>query len=167
MKKVLKFSGLAALVLALVAFILLMATHSVVNTENSGTWFSGISAVFGGGTAALAGFESDSDSKLAWVALLAWIFILVAMLIIIAGIVLPLLKIHALDKVAGILNLVSVCLLVVAGVLVFFTVPAFASSNEWSSTDYWSLGGGFITAGILSILAGAVAICPEIGRASV
>ena len=76
MKKVLKFAGLAACVLALVAFILLMAAHSLVLDGNSGTWYSGISAVFGGGKAALAGYEGDSSAKLAWTALLAWIFVL-------------------------------------------------------------------------------------------
>ena len=51
MKKYLKFAGAVAFVIGLVAFILLMATHSLVAKENSGTWFSGISAIFGNGKA--------------------------------------------------------------------------------------------------------------------
>ena len=162
MKKYLKYSGIVALVFALVAFILLMACHSVVHPDNSGTWYSGISAVFGGGRLAVAGFEGDSSAKLAWPALIGWISILVAMIILLAGIILPLLKVKVLDKFAGILNLVAVAALVTAGILVFFTEPAFGAANEWSeeSIKAWTLGGGYIAAGILAIVGGAFAILP-------
>ena len=112
MKKALKFSGLAALVFALVAFILLMASHSVVYADNTANWYSGISAVFGNGTAQvdIMGWSKSGavDAKLAWPALIGWILVLVAMIILLAGVVLPLLKIKALDKFAGVLNLVAV-----------------------------------------------------------
>ena len=159
MKKVLKFAGLAACVLALVAFILLMATKSLVLKDNSGTWYSGISAVFGGGKGAVLGYEGDSNAKLAWTALLAWIFELVGMIILALGVILPLLKVKALDKFAGVLNLAAVALLVTAGVLTFFTVPAFAGANDLKAEN-WNLGAGFIVAGILAILGGLVAIAP-------
>ena len=159
MKKALKFSGLAALVLGLVAFILIMASHSLVYDGNSGTWFSGISAVFGGGRGAIAGFEGDAKAKLAWTALIAWILILAAMIILLAGVILPLLKVKALDKFAGVLNLVAVCALVVAGILIFLTVPVFKTANDMSD-DKWLLGGGYIAAGILAIVGGALAILP-------
>ena len=164
MKKFLKFSGAVAFVLALVAFILLMATHSVVYADNTANWYSGISAVFGGGTAQvnIMGWSNSGsvDAKLAWPALLGWILVLVAMVILLAGVILPLLKVKALDKFAGILNLVAVLALVTGGILVFFTVPAFAAANEWNDAKGWTLGAGFIVAAILAILGGLVAILP-------
>ena len=166
MKKFLQFSGLIALVLGLVAFILLMASHSVVYADNTANWYSGISAVFGGGTAqvSIAGWSNSGsvNAKLAWPALIGWILILVAMIILLAGVVLPLLKVKALEKFAGVLNLVAVAALVTAGILIFFTEPAFGAANEWSeeSIKAWTLGGGYIAAGILSIVGGAIAILP-------
>jgi hypothetical protein len=102
------------------------------------------------------------DAKLAWPALIGWILILVAMIILCAGVVLPLLKVKALDKFAGVLNLVAVGSLVAAGILIFFTEPAFGAANEWSSDAIkaWTLGGGYIAAGILAIVGGALAILP-------
>lgn len=170
MKKFLKFSGIIAAVIAIVSFILLMCCHSVVYS-NGGTsgWYSGISALFGGGTA-LVGAKGSGwsistgaqsvDAKLAWTALVGWILIIVALVILIAGIILPLLKVHALDKFAGILNLVAVLCLVVAGILIFVTLPVFAQANEWSNADGWGLGAGWIIAGILAIVGGVVAILP-------
>ncbi|MBO4856878.1 MAG: hypothetical protein J5511_05905 [Bacilli bacterium] len=166
MKKFLQFSGFIALVLGLVAFILLMASHSVVYADNTANWYSGISAVFGGGTAqvSIAGWSNSGsvNAKLAWPALIGWILILVAMIILLAGVVLPLLKVKALEKFAGVLNLVAVAALVTAGILIFFTEPAFGAANEWSeeSIKAWTLGGGYIAAGILSIVGGAIAILP-------
>ena len=166
MKKFLKFSGIVALVFALVAFILLMAAHSVVYADNTANWYSGISAVFGNGTAQvdIMGWSKSGsvDAKLAWPALIGWILMLVAMVIILLGIVLPLVKVKALDKFAGVLNLVAVGALVTAGILVFFTEPAFGAANEWSeeAIKAWTLGGGYVAAGILSIIGGAVAILP-------
>ena len=166
MKKYLKYSGLVALVFALVAFILLMASHSVVYADNPANWYSGISAVFGNGTAQIdvMGWSKSGavDAKLAWTALIGWILILVAMIIVLAGVILPLLKIKVLEKFAGVLNLVAVGALVTAGILIFFTEPAFGAANEWSeeAIKAWTLGGGYIAAGILSIVGGAIAILP-------
>lgn len=102
------------------------------------------------------------DAKLAWPALIGWILVLVAMIILLAGVVLPLLKVKALDKFAGVLNLVAVASLVTAGILIFFTEPAFGAANEWSedAIKAWTLGGGYIAAGILAIVGGALAILP-------
>ena len=166
MKKYLKYSGIVALVFALVAFILLMASHSVVYADNPANWYSGISAVFGNGTAQIdvMGWSKSGavDAKLAWTALIGWILILVAMIIVLAGVILPLLKIKVLEKFAGVLNLVAVGALVTAGILIFFTEPAFGAANEWSeeAIKAWTLGGGYIAAGILSIVGGAIAILP-------
>ncbi len=166
MKKALKFSGLAALVFALVAFILLMASHSVVYADNTANWYSGISAVFGGGTAQvdIMGWSKSGsvDAKLAWPALIGWILILAAMIILLLGVVLPLLKIKALDKFAGVLNLIAVGALVAAGILIFFTEPAFGAANDWNSDAIkaWTLGAGYIVAGILAIIGGVLAILP-------
>ena len=153
MKNVLKFSGAIAFVLGLVAFILMMATNSVVYNDGTITgWYSGVSAIFAGGSykIGVGGISGvvDFDGTLAWNALLAWIFILVAMIIVCLGVVLPLLKVKALDKFSGILNLVAIGLFVVGGVLLFFTLPVFGEANNFTSYDYFGLGAGWIIAGI-------------------
>ena len=164
MKKALKFAGLFAFVLALVGFILLMASHSIAHDyEVLGSkvhdWYSGTAAIFGKGNAVLLGTSGEFEGSLAWSALLSWIFSLVAMLILCMGVVLPLLKVKALEKIAGLLNLIAVGLLVVGGVFAFLTKGAFAAANEYDLAD-WTLGAGWVIAGILFILAGLVAIAP-------
>ena len=154
MKKLLKYSGFISLVLVVVAFILMMATNSViVGSGNHTICYSGVNAIFGNKDSLLA----PNPSVLA---LLAWIFILVGLVIVLLGIILPLLKVHALEKFAGVLNLVAVLLFVVAGVFMFIVVPTFASANSWPSTNDVHIGAGWVIGGILSILGGVVAILP-------
>ena len=166
MKKYLKFSGIVALVFALVAFILLMASHSVVYAENTANWYSGISAVFGGGTAqiSIGGWSNSGsvDAKLAWPALIGWILILVAMVIILAGIILPLLKVKALDKFLGLITLVAAGLLIVAAIFAFVSKGVLFAVNEYNNANDWTLGAGWVIGGILFILAGGVAACPVV-----
>lgn len=171
MKKFLQFSGLIALAAGLVGFILIMSTHSVVGASApADNWYSGVSAIFGGGTYkwTLSGwgmsisdvttFKGSNSSS----ALVAWIFSLVGLLGLVAGAVLPLLKIKGFDKFAGLVNLCSVLLLLTAGVLLFFTVVNFAGVNGWNNTDGAALGGGWVVGAILFLAAGAVAICPAV-----
>ncbi len=160
MKKVLQFSGIIALVLAVVAFILMMATNAV-NFSNSlvDAHYAGTTAIFGADTTTALG---TVHTNLAWCALLAWIFVLVALIILLAGIVLPLLKVTALQKFAGILNLVAVILLVVAGVFMFLVVPVFLDANSVSSSDGFSIGAGWVIGGILAISGGVMAILPAV-----
>ena len=161
MKKFLKFSGFIAALLALVAFILLMATPGVMS--GSDVVAKGATMIFGKKEAVtVIGIKlGDAETKLAWSALLAWIFVLVALLILLVGIVLPLLKVKALDKFAGLLNLCAVVLLVVAGVFAFISLPIFCDANGLSSVpEKWTLGAGWVIGGILAIAAGVLAILP-------
>ncbi len=164
MKKLLKFSGICAAVIALVGFLLLMLTP-IIEYHNGSDWMTITGGVFGGGrsiahTGAIT-VEGDADAKLAWTGLVGWILMLVAIIILIAGFVLPLLKVTALEKFAGILNLVAVIALVAAGILIFVSRPVFWAANEMgNNTDHWGLGAGWVFAGILAIVAGVLAILP-------
>ncbi len=166
MKKLLKYSGICAFALALVAFILILATPALVypvKNANDGT-ISGVFGIFGGvyGSISFGPFAAQGTWNATWSAVTAFILILVAMIILLAGFVLPLLKIHALDKVAGILNLIAIFALIVAGIFLFIELPCFAGANGWNTTDGWDLGAGWIVAGILAILGGVVAILPTV-----
>ena len=157
MKKFLQFSGLIAAGLALIAFIFLLAGNGLVYRYNSSASFvPGTIAIFGGD---LKGAILTLKCDLAPTALIAWIFVLLAMLALIAISVLPLLKVKALDKFAGLIALCAAGLLFVAGILLFFTKVAFSGANSNAFDDY-HLTFAFVFAGILSILAGAVAACP-------
>lgn len=161
MKKALKYSGFVAALLAIVAFVLFMATPGVMSGND--VVAKGTTLLFGKKEAVtIIGIKlGDSEVKLAWSALLAWIFVTVALLILILGIVLPLLKVKALDKFAGLLNLCAVVLLVVAGVFAFISLPIFCSANGLDSVpEKWTLGAGWVIGGILAILGGVCAILP-------
>ncbi len=166
MKKLLKFAPLCALLLAIVAFILMMASHSLVYKDgNVSGWYDGVSAIFGKGKtqAALGGLSavSDFEGKLAWNALLAWIFVLVALLALLISSVMVFVKIKALEKFGGLIALVAGGLLLVAGIFLFFTLPAFASANEYNMND-WGLGAGWVIGAILAIVGGVVSALPAV-----
>ena len=161
MKKFLQFAGLISAVLAIVAFILMLAGKALVYETSSAQYFvSGSRALFGGKEETLLG---TAEYKPAATALIAWILVLAAIIILVAGVVLPLLKVNALEKVAGLLNLVAVCALVVGGILLFFTQPVFNAANETALGtiyDDYKLGAAYVIAAILAILGGVVAILP-------
>lgn len=175
MKKVLKFAGIAAAVLGLVALILI-SVCPVVEYHSGSDWANLTGGVFGGGksvvhSGSMTITDDSAEAKLAWSGLIGWILMLVAILILVVGFVLPLLKVKAVEKFAGILNLVAVGCLIVAGVLVFVSKGVFGHANgtdlagEWHDAftdEGWRLGTGWIIGGILSILGGLVAICPTV-----
>ena len=164
MKTFLKFSGAIAFVLALVAFILMMATPAVMY-KGEDVIAKGIVAIFGSKEkVAIAGISLGTvETKLAWSALLAWIFVLIALIVLCLGVVLPLLKVKALERFAGVMNLCAVILLVVAGIFMFITTPVFWAANGGDNVpNNVALGAGWVIGGILAIVAGAIAICPAV-----
>ena len=163
MKTLLKYSGIISAVLAIVAFILLLATPGVILTlksSNADYDASGAVCIFGGD------FKTTIflyKCVATWAGLLAFILIIVALVILICAIVLPLLKVKALDKFAGALNLVAVISLILAGVFAFCIVAAFKSANKdvivFNLYDV-TIGAGWVIAGIIAIVAGVFAILP-------
>lgn len=176
MKKLLKFAPLCALLLGAVAFILMMATHAITYSAEAGGivsasgWYSGAAVIFGKGpeyaSGSILGFggagEGTFEGKLAWNALLAFIFVLVALLALLVSSLMAFVKIKALEKFGGLIALIAAGLLLVGGIFLFFTLPAFASANEWNSTDGYALGGGWVVAAILAIVAGVVSAFPAV-----
>ena len=164
MKKVLKFAGAFAFVLALVAFILLMATKGIKYEYDGGIIgklvgdVEGSVVLFGKTEKTVLG---DVVTKAAPTALVAWILIIVATVALLAGVVLPLLKAKDAQKIAGLMNVCAALLLVVGGVLLFFTVNSFTSVNDLSSyAKYHHLTAGWIVSAILALLGGVVALLP-------
>lgn len=157
MKKFLQFSGLIAAVLALAAFIFLLAGNGLVYRYNDSAYFvPGTRALFGGEVKTILGTVKYSP---AGTALVAWIFILLAMLVLIVLFVLPLLKVKALDKFAGLITLCAAGLLLIAGILLFFTKVAFSGANNGAFDDY-HLTFAFVFAAILSIAGAVIAALP-------
>ncbi|MBO4541091.1 MAG: hypothetical protein J5736_03860 [Bacilli bacterium] len=149
MKSVIKFSGLIAAVLAIVAFILQLATPAITNINlliTTGS-VSGTTAIFGKG----------DDSALAWSALLAWIFVLVSIVALCAVSILPLLGIKALEKYENLILFCVAGLLLVSGIFMFIVLPVWWSANGAGNNTAGSLGAGWIVGGILSILAACCA----------
>lgn len=148
MKQFIKFSGLCAAVLALVTFILQLATPAITNINLLITTgkVSGTTAIFGG-----------DNITLSWAALIAWIFVLVSMLCLLAVSILPLVGVKALEKYENLLLLVNAGLLLVAGIFMFIVFPTFAAANGASGSSNGSVGAGWIIGGILAILGACAA----------
>ena len=167
MKKVLKFAPLCALLLAIVAFILLFATHSVEYANGSlKGWYDGPAALFGKGQSlgAWGGISivGEFEGKAAWNAVLAFIFIIIALLALLISAIMVFVKIKALEKFGGLIALIAGGLLLVAGIFIFFTLPAFFSANELGDTKNFALGAGWVVAAILAILGGVASACPAV-----
>ncbi len=163
MKSLLKCSGFLSCLFALVAFILLMVTPSVVynlKISDASENISGLVGIFGG---------SDAQYGMPWAGILAWVLSLVALLILVVTVVLPVFDVKVLGKFKGLLNLIAAILLVVAGVFAFFELTAFKSANDTlvtlaQLTGSYSLGIGWIISGILFIIAGLFALLPVINK---
>ncbi len=161
MKKVLQFSGLIAAVIAVVAFVLLLATPGIYANGVISVNIDGNAVLFG--STKTFGSWSVNTNKGAVIALIAWILIIIAFLGLVFGFILPMVK-KDLSKAAGMLNLCAAICLIVAGIMLFFTLPSFASANGWENTDNCGLGAGWVVAAILAIVAGACALCPTIAN---
>ena len=167
MKKFLQFSGLIAAVFAIVSIILLMACPSITYTIAGNAYsYSGIFGIFGGKiTASLGSLTGEiGEIKATATAVIAFILLIAGIVILLLGAILPLLKVTALNKFSGLLNLIAIVCLIVAGVLVFFEVPAFCAAQStdkvtWDPSNY-HLGAGWTVSGILSIVAGVLALAP-------
>ena len=159
MKSFLKYSGIIATALAVVAFVLLMATPSIImvspkvlNTVTTQS-LSGIDGIFG------------AEGTTLWAGLLSWILALVGIVALVLGVVLPLLKVD-LGKFARVINIVAVVALVLAGVFAFFEVSALIGTNpdiynaSIKAGMQYKLGAGWIISAIMLILSGACALLP-------
>lgn len=153
MKTFLKFSGVIALALGVVALILMLVSPGIVEDNYN---IEGTTCIFGKTTSTLLG---DVKQYATWAGLLAFILVLVALVILLAAFILPLLKVKALDKFAGVLNLVAVVSLIVAGVFMFCIVPAYEAANGGLLGNP-GVGAGWVIGAILAIVGGFVAIAP-------
>lgn len=168
MKKFLQFSGLIAAVVAIVAFILMLACPAIKYTPKIGdpSYIDGVVGIFGKTASTdIGGFNISGQVYKATVsAIIAFILLIAAIVILLVGAILPLFKITVLNKFSGLLNLIALAACVVAGVLIFIEVPCFAAAQstenvQWS-TDGYALGAGWIISAICAIVAGALAIAP-------
>ena len=135
MKNVRKYGLYCAVVLALIAFILLLATPALIaSSEYLVLTVKGTAAIFG----------ANGGSPIG-VALAAWILLLIGLLCGICLAVLPFIKSVKLSKNAfALLGCLVAVVFLVVGILVF----CIAADKE----PFW-IGGGWGTAGILLILA--------------
>ena len=166
MKKVLQFAGIISLALAVIAFILFMATPGVAlknSLTDQTSYYAGTTVIFGSkGT--IAGLIA-TETKPSALALLAWIFILVGLLAECVSVVLPLLKVKALEKFSVIFDIAVCVLFVLAGIFAFIVVPTFYAANGVDSVPSGaSIGAGWVIGGILAIAAGAFAILPAAAK---
>ena len=152
MKKYLKYAGICALILAAISFILVIACDAI-DFEYGGD-AKGTDVIFAKG-------DCDGLDK-ALAGLFGFIFLLVAMVILAVGFILPLVGKGLDAKIAGILNIVAAVLLIVGGILIICTKNSWLDANDVPSSmkKYYDLTAEYAIAGILSIVAGVVALAP-------
>ena len=162
MKNLLKYAGICAAVLALIAFILVIACNAMKADFGFGTdKVKGMDAIFAKGDC------KHMDKALAGV--FGFIFLIVAIIILVLGFVLPLVGKNMDAKIAGVLNIVAAVLLILAGILIICT------KNSWIDANYGDdltksqikelkknidLTAEYAIAGVLAIIAGLVALAP-------
>ena len=154
MKQLLKYSGILALVLAVVGFVLMLATPSMVHGDLS---VAGTTAIFGNTTQIIGALSAKTNPSA--LALIGWILALVGLLAIIVAVIAPLANLKALMKFTGILNMCAAVCFILAGVFMFIVVPTFGGANNLDM-DGWGIGAGWVIGAIFYIAGGCVAILP-------
>lgn len=141
MKELKKYTNAIAFLFSLVAFILLMATHGIVNGDIKA---NGIDLIFGDG--------------MVWSGLLAWICLLLAVLVFGVATAADFVEIKALEKAKPLLPLCGACLLVLAALFAFIIVP---TADITSIGSGWGIGAGWVIAGLLALCGGCFALLPR------
>ncbi|MBR3266769.1 MAG: hypothetical protein IKI55_01365 [Bacilli bacterium] len=165
MKTFLKYSGFLAAAIAVVGFILMMATPAFAYFPKNGDpqYLTGTQAIFGEevkGSISIITINAGHINAV-WSATLAWILAMVGVIALLLGVILPLLK---LNKFAGLINIIALCSLVIAGIFVFISQPCTFTLNGASEpsnafSDY-GLNATWIIVAILYIAAGVLAALP-------
>ena len=155
MKQFLKFSGLIALGLALVGFILMMATPAI--KYNGNTVADGTDVIFG------KTMYGQQILKLSVLDLFAWILVLLGMLALVFVTILMFAKKDLYAKLGNLFGIIVAIAFILAAVFMFFTIPTFFSANGGGNVpDGTTLGVGWIIGAILIILAGGLSLLPVI-----
>lgn len=161
MKTFLKYSGIIAVVVAIVGFILMMATPAFAYFPQNGDplYLTSSEALFGADTYVIV---RTGHTNAVWSALLGWILAIAGMVALIVGIILPLLK---KEKFAGLLNFIAFAVLVIGGVFVLISqpctwTPAIENAEAQAINTDYGLNATWIIAAILYIAAGVLAILP-------
>ena len=153
---------LCACTLALVAFILLLATPSL-----TWTYKGAITGTTTGSLSGIVGIFGEADKyNMPWAGLVAFILMTAGLVLMLLLSCLALLKKKL--AIAGLLKFIAAGLLIAAGVCVFFEVVAWEAANgsgkiaigDLANASY-SIAVGWIISSILSIVAGAGVIAGE------
>ena len=168
MKKALKFASLCAGLLAIAAFVLLIATESLTHTYTALSvsfhdLYSAPAVLFGNGNMVIANVSANFEGTLAWNALVAWILTGAAGILSLVSFIGSSVKAKKVLKFSGLISLLSAGLLIAAGILLFFTKSVFYNANGWGNiNDAYNLSATWIIAGIASILGGLISALPSV-----
>ena len=170
MKKLLKFAGVCGAALALVAFILLLASRAMTSAQSGGGYtvvgeMSSSLYLFGHGEAWLIvnGKEQSLGTgdldKFPVFGLLTFILFLVGFLGVAAGAVLGFTKLD--KKLVKLVTLISAAVLVVAAVMLLF-VPLVVTKQQQPDAEAKDIGihAGWVFASIFAILGAGVTLVP-------
>ena len=163
MQKYLKYAGICSFVLAVVSFILLLATPAITYSNGSlSANIEGTTAIFGKtSTTSIAGWSISGKTNPSVTSMIAWILILVALVALVLGFVLPMVK-KNMAKLGGLVTFCAAIMLVVAGILLFFVIPTFSAANNNADLSGFGIGAGWVIGAIVTIVAGAIACLPMV-----
>ena len=163
MKKYFKYAGIVSVVLAVVAFILVVACNGAKFEAGGYTdKTKGMDMIFAKGDC------KGADKSVA--GLFGFIFLLVAMIAAIVGVLLPLVGKEMNPKIASIINIVAAVLFILGGILIICTAHSFIDANDDGMTKamikeakkHTDCTVEYALAGILSMLAGVVTLVPAV-----
>ena len=162
MKKLAKLAPLCGAVLAVVAFILVMATPALTMDAFGGKIeIAGTSAIFGETTTLLG--KTIQVYNPSWAALIGWILLIVAFVVLVLSTCGELLGVKALKGLNKLFNIIGACSLIVAAILLALVVPTFMGANDMSG-EGMGIGAGWVIAVILSGLGGLGALLPVLSK---
>lgn len=154
MKKYTKYLNLLASVLLIISLVLMLSCTGIIVSSifNTKLQISGIKVLFGG--------ELESFSKLqihsAPLTLIGFILLIVGLVLICCFTILKIIKGNS--KNVNMIILCGALFAIISSIFIFLTKVSFLQSNDFFEDAPLTLSGGYITASVLTLLGGVIAL---------
>lgn len=158
MKKYTKYLNLLALVLLIISLVLMLSCTGITVTLSSSTFntklqisVSGISVLFGGELEV-----SKQPIHSSSLTLIGFILLIVGLILICSFTMLKIIK--GDSKNVNMIILCGALFAIISSIFIFLTKVSFLQSNDFFEDFPLTLSGGYITAGVLTLLGGIITL---------
>lgn len=150
MKKYTKYLNLLASVLLIISFVLMLSCTGIT-VSNDKHQISGISVLFGG-KKELLNLQIHSSP----LALIGFILLIIGLVLICSFTILKIIK--GESKNANMVILCGALFAIISSIFIFLTKVSFLQANDYFEDFKLTLSGGYITAGVLTLFGGIIAL---------